>query len=151
MTEPDEFHLSQHTLTEDGIGDVLEELNVFLADAPFEQDKKGLEYCSDERLKDAARPIFPALGTLIQDKINSKHMQCNVLRLHPGTTPLTSRSTADLIPVKVWGSNPTIDGMELATGSVTHITKGVKVQVEEGSMLDLLFLVEKNEKEGKKK
>jgi hypothetical protein len=69
-------------------------------------------------------------------------MQCNVLRLRPGTTPLTSRS-ADLIPVKVLGSNPTIDEMQLALGSVTHITKEVKVQIADGSALYLMNLVEK--------
>lgn len=74
--------------------------------------------------------------------IKSKRMQCNVLRLRPGTTPLTSPS-ADLIPVRVWGDNPTIERIELAPGPVTHITQGLKIEIKEGTILDLLYLVEK--------
>jgi hypothetical protein len=77
------------------------------------------------------------------NQIKSKRMQCNVLRLRPGTTPLTSPS-ADLIPIQVWGgNNPTIEGIELAVGSVTHITQGVEIEILEGTVLHLLCLVEK--------
>jgi hypothetical protein len=69
-------------------------------------------------------------------------MQCNLIRIRPGNTPVTSRS-GDLIPVKVWGTNPTIEGMEMTPGSTTHIRKGVSIRVEEDSVVDLLVLVEK--------
>jgi hypothetical protein len=68
-------------------------------------------------------------------------MQCNVLRLRK-VTPLTARS-GYLIPIKVWGTNPTIEGIEMTVGSTTHITKVVSIQIEEGSVMDLLILVEK--------
>jgi hypothetical protein len=48
-----------------------------------------------------------------------------------------------LIPIKVWGTNPTIEGIEMTVGSTTHITKVVSIQIEEGSVMDLLILVEK--------
>jgi len=71
-------------------------------------------------------------------------MQCNLIRLRPGTTRVTAHS-ADLIPVRVWGTNPTIEGKEMIPGSTMHISKGVSIQVEEGSVVDVLYLVEKEE------
>ncbi|KAF4634528.1 hypothetical protein G7Y89_g3583 [Cudoniella acicularis] len=140
MTGTEELHLSQRTPPpEKDIDGILGELSKFLVRATF-KDKDGIEQCSDEELREAAGPLFSALG--FQNKINSKRMQCNALRLRPGTTPLTAPS-ADLIPVTVWGKNPTIEGMELTPGSATHITKGIRIRIEEGSALDLLFLVEK--------
>lgn len=50
--------------------------------------------------------------------------------------------SGDLIPVKVWGKNPTVEGKEVTPGSITHIRKGVSIRVEEESAVDLLILVE---------
>ena len=69
-------------------------------------------------------------------------MQCNILRLRSGITPLTARF-GYLIPIKVWGTNPKIEELEMTPGSTTHITQGVSIQIEEGSIVDLLILVEK--------
>jgi hypothetical protein len=158
MTEPEEPHPSHLALTEKAkdIDDGLKKLNVFLETVTFRKDKKGVESCSHNGLKEAAWPVLKALGfqdkvpfllrpsnqKLTSDQINSRRMQCNVLRLRSGTTPLTAPS-ADLIPVQVWGSNPTIEGRELAPASVTHITKGIKIEVKNDSVFDLLYLVEK--------
>jgi hypothetical protein len=54
--------------------------------------------------------------------------------------------SADLFPVFVWGNNPTIDGAALGPGGTTHIRDGVTIRVEEGSAVDLLYLVEKKKK-----
>lgn len=43
----------------------------------------------------------------------------------------------------VWGNNPTVEGKSLSPGSITHITQDVKVEVQEESILDLLFIVRK--------
>jgi hypothetical protein len=59
------------------------------------------------------------------------------------TTDLKVKHSADLIPVQVWGSNPAVEGIQLAKGWMTHITKGVAVELGDESALDLLFVVEK--------
>lgn len=69
MTGTEELHLSQRALTEENINDILEELNEFLEGASFDKDEKGLEYCSDERLKQATRSLLAALGSQTQNKV----------------------------------------------------------------------------------
>lgn len=81
---------------------------------------------------------------LTTDQINSKHLKYNVLRSRgANTTNLTVKRSADLIPVQVWGTNPTVEGKQLTKGSITHITKGVAAEVEDESVLDLLFVVKR--------
>lgn len=63
--------------------------------------------------------------------------------------PLTSPSI-DLIPIRIWGSNLTIEGMELALLSVIYIIEGVKIKIQDGLAVDLLYLVEKKEEKEKK-
>ena len=50
---------------EDSISNILKELNVFLVNTLFKQNKKGLEYYLNKRLKNTTRSIFLALGILI--------------------------------------------------------------------------------------
>jgi hypothetical protein len=71
-------------------------------------------------------------------------LKYNVLRIRGASSArLKRKGSADLIPVTVWGKTPTVEGKSLSPGSITHITKDVKVQVEGESVLDLLFTVEK--------
>jgi hypothetical protein len=58
--------------------------------------------------------------------------------------------SADLWPVYVWGNNPTIDGVEVAPGQSARIRNVGTIQVQEGSAVDLLYLLEKKEKEKEK-
>jgi hypothetical protein len=69
-------------------------------------------------------------------------MECNVIRIRSGATLKTSRP-AYFIPVRILGSNPRIEETEMALGTVTHITERVKIEVKDGSELDLLYLMEK--------
>ena len=50
---------------ENSISNVLEELNIFLVNTLFKQNKKGLKYYLNERLKDTTRLIFLTLSILI--------------------------------------------------------------------------------------
>jgi hypothetical protein len=76
-------------------------------------------------------------------------MQGNALRLRPGITTLTSRS-AYLISIKVWGSNATIEGAQLAPKWIAHFKKGVNIKVEKESVVDVFYVVEKPKKDTKK-
>jgi hypothetical protein len=69
-------------------------------------------------------------------------MACSVLRLRPGKMSLGARS-ADLFPVFVWGNNLVIDGAPFAPGQSVHIIDRCTIQVKEDSVIDLLYLVEK--------
>jgi hypothetical protein len=76
-------------------------------------------------------------------------MRGNALRLRPGITTLTSRS-AHLISVKVWGRNATIGGVELAPKYTAHFKKGVNIKVENESVVDVFYVVEKPKKHATK-
>jgi hypothetical protein len=67
-------------------------------------------------------------------------VEINLIRLRAGTTPVTAHS-ADLIPVRVWGANPAISGIEMTPGSITHIKKGVLIEVEGDSVVNLLCVI----------
>lgn len=71
-----------------------------------------------------------------------KKFNWTVLRIR-GPNTIRIGSKADMVAVQVWGFDPTLDGKELNTKTVTHITKGVDVCVPDGSILDLLNFVEK--------
>lgn len=134
---------------EEDITGLIRDFGLFTKDARFELGADGVETMTDTRLKEKARHLFKALG--YENQINSKKMTCSVLRLRPGKISLGARS-ADLFPVNVWGNNPTFDGAELAPGQSAHINGVGTIQVEEESVVDLLYLLEKKEKDkGKKK
>ncbi|PVH67919.1 hypothetical protein DL98DRAFT_523057 [Cadophora sp. DSE1049] len=131
-----DLHLSRNSVD---VG-ALAEVRKFLATAALNKPVEGVQRCKDEGLPKACGGLITALG--FKDKI--KGMKYNVVRIHGACSPrIELESTADLIPIQVWGEDPTVEGMALAPGSVTHITKEVKVMVQRDSILDLLYLVEK--------
>jgi len=74
--------------------------------------------------------------------MDSGRKKYNVLRIYgPSTTRIGSK--ADIVPIQVWGFDPTLDGEELSAKTITHITKGVEVGVVDGSILDLLVIAER--------
>lgn len=99
------------------------------------------ESCADDGMPDAAEPLLAALDfKALGDKGHKKY---NVLRIHgPNIVPV-GRDT-DMIPIQVWGFDPTLDGEELNLRKVIHITKVINVKVKEGSMLDFLIIVDEN-------
>jgi len=142
MTDREKSHLSQRELSDiDGIDDIIQALGKFLEDAKFEVGKKrGEEYCVDENLPQAAGPLFTALGL----KEDYEGKITNVLRIRgPNIARLTS-SSADFVAVQVWGDDPTLDGIKLSPKTVVHIKRGVKIAVEEGSTVDLLYVAVKS-------
>jgi hypothetical protein len=59
MTESQESGLTWISLAEiENIDDILVNLAKLTTDAKFEQDEKGLEYCTAKEVSEAARPIF---------------------------------------------------------------------------------------------
>jgi len=74
---------------------------------------------------------------LTRDKGPKKY---NVLRIRgPNTTRIRN---VDVVPIQVWGFDPMLDGKELKPKTITHITKGVDVEVAEGSISDLLIIAD---------
>lgn len=64
MTESQESGLSWISLAEiENIDNILEDLAKVTTDAKFDQDEKGLEYCTAEEVSEAARPIFSKFGS----------------------------------------------------------------------------------------
>jgi len=55
-----------------------------------------------------------------------------------------------LISVKVWGRNATIGGVELAPKYTAHFKKGVNIKVENESVVDVFYVVEKPKKHATK-
>ena len=88
------------------------------------------------------RSIAMLLSELIRYKVDSGRKKFNVLRIRgPSTTRIGSR--ADIIALQVWGFDPTLDGKDLNHRTMIHITKGVDIRVADGSILDLLIIVER--------
>jgi len=136
MTGSDEAHLKQRQLEEiEGIQDVLDDLGKWLASAKFGVPDKGVELCVDKGLPKASKPLLTATG--FQNK------KYNVLRIRGAKYPVKPRHAADLIPINLWNGNATASDTTLTLGMITHITKGVIIEVEEKATLDLLFVVEK--------
>lgn len=74
--------------------------------------------------------------------MKSGRKKYNVLRIHgPSTTRIGSK--ADIVQIQVWGFDPTLDGNEWHTKTITHITKGVEVGVADGSIVDLLVIADR--------
>lgn len=130
----------QHYEPEEEIANLITKFGLFTVEAAFTRDENGVETCTDPQMKGNVRRLFRALG--YEKEINSKSMSCSVVRMRPGTTSLGARS-ADLWPVYVWGKNPKVNGAEVVPGQSARIRDGGTIQVDEGSAVDLLYLVEK--------
>jgi hypothetical protein len=65
-----------------------------------------------------------------------------VLRIQGTRLLLKVRHSPDLVPVKVLEPIPAVEGLPLIPGIVTHVTEDVSVNVEIGSLLDLLIVLE---------
>jgi len=76
---------------------------------------------------------------LTRDKIQRK--KYNVLRIWGPNTIRFRSSSADIVPISVLGTDPTLEGKVLAPRTMTHITEGVEVKVEGGSIIDLLVII----------
>jgi len=138
MASPNE-HLFQRFSP---IDEVLKDVGVFLANkAVFEKVGGGTQKCKDKGLPRACDPLFEALS------LDKEEWKYNVYRIHGANIlQMTTDRFTVLIPVTVWGPNPSISStqiLSLAPGSITHITKDVEVKVEAGSVLDLFFMVKK--------
>ena len=70
-------------------------------------------------------------------------MKFNVLRIQGTKYPMKPKCAADLIPINLWEGNAAALDKNLTLGTITHITKGVVIDVEENATLDLLFVIEK--------
>ncbi|KAH9209992.1 hypothetical protein DL95DRAFT_393922 [Leptodontidium sp. 2 PMI_412] len=115
------------------IDKTLQELGKWLQKAKFEPGKtERTENCA-EKMPAAAKPLFDALDFKGPKKYN-------VLRIHgPNTTRIRN---VDVVPIQSWGFDPMLDGKELKPKTITHITKGVDVEVAEGSISDLLIIAD---------
>lgn len=142
MTGSDEAHLKQRQLDEiEGINDILDSLGEWIASADFGKEEKGIQLCVDKGLPKASQPLLTATG--FQNTINSNNIKFNVLRIRGTKYPMKPRRAADLIPINLWEGNAATSDKNLTLGTITHITKGVVIEVEEGATLDLLFVIEK--------
>ncbi|EXK76932.1 hypothetical protein FOQG_18337 [Fusarium oxysporum f. sp. raphani 54005] len=128
-----EEHLRQYEIPNEAL-EQLPMFKTFLADAKFEW-RGGNEVCIDSNFLVKAAPLVRALQIPPNTKIGAVRLR------GPCNTSVTTSSSAELIPIQVWGgSMPSVKGQELSVGMAIHIARGTVIKTERDVTCDF-FLV----------
>ncbi|KAJ9130473.1 hypothetical protein NKR23_g12186 [Pleurostoma richardsiae] len=127
-------HLERRTLSRDVV-DRLHDFGVYLAGAKFEM-RDGNEVCVDADFSTKARPLIAVLEIPPGTKIGAVRLR------GPHETNLRTPSSADLVPIRIWGDRlPDISGSPLSVGcSVSVSTSGIVVTTPSDVICDVFII-----------